>query len=278
MHLSRRMKTLQPDVDVGQFFAALRSAPARLLILDYDGTLAPFRVEREQAVPYPGVRELLTQLLAEGTTRVVLVSGRALESLVPLVAMDPAPEMWGSHGWERRTPDGRSMLKDPGPAARAGLRLAAEVTRSGRPAHWEVKPASLAVHVRGLAPEDERKLRALVSERWTAIAGEHGLELHEFDGGLELRVPGVNKGTAVDALLKECGAGVMAAYLGDDRTDEDAFRVIAGRGLGILVREELRPTAAAVWLRPPTELLDFFQRWIAACPRNPETAVPKSDW
>ena len=54
------------------------------------------------------------------------------------------------------------------------------------------------------------------------------------------------------------------AYLGDDLTDEDAFRAVATRGLGILVRQELRKTAAVAWLRPPEELLDFLHRWARA--------------
>jgi trehalose-phosphatase len=156
------------------------------------------------------------------------------------------------------------------------LQRAEDITREGWEGHWEIKPVSLAVHLRGLAAGEARRLQALVNDRWGAISKPHGLELHEFDGGLELRVPGVDKGTAVDTLLAESGAGTMVAYLGDDRTDEDAFRVLAKRGLGVLVREEWRPTAAAVWLRPPQELLDFFQRWIAACPRNQATEVRKS--
>jgi trehalose-6-phosphatase len=68
------------------------------------------------------------------------------------------------------------------------------------------------------------------------------------------------------------------AYLGDDRTDEDAFKALAGRGLAVLVREELRPTAAAVWLRPPVELLDFLQRWMTACPPRTATVARKGGW
>ena len=89
--------------------------------------------------------------------------------------------------------------------------------------------------------------------------------MHAFDGGIELRVPGRSKATAVEQLLAESGADPVSAYLGDDRTDEDAFQAIASHGLGVLVRPDLRPTAAAWWLRPPEELLDFLDQWIAAC-------------
>lgn len=65
----------------------------------------------------------------------------------------------------------------------------------------------------------------------------------------------------VERLLGEMGPGTVAAYLGDDLTDEDAFRAIRGRGTGILVREEFRPTAAGFLLKPPEDVLDFLARW-----------------
>lgn len=265
------MKILRPELDLARFFTELTQAQARLLILDYDGTLAPFQEQRDRAVPYPGVRPVLAQILAAGSTRVVLVSGRALESLAPLVGLDPAPEMWGSHGWERQRPDGRLTRSEPDARAREGLQRAQEAAGALPPANREIKPASVAVHWRGLPAAEAQALRGQMDDAWPKLCGQYGLELHEFDGGLELRVPGIDKGTVVAALLAESGPGTVAAYLGDDRTDEDAFRALAGRGLGILVREELRPTAAALWLRPPGEMLEFLHKWVAAC--LPRTAM-----
>jgi trehalose-6-phosphatase len=51
------------------------------------------------------------------------------------------------------------------------------------------------------------------------------------------------------------------AYLGDDLTDEDAFRALKGKGLSVLVRKESRTTEADCWLKPPDELLDFLKKW-----------------
>src|SRR6185437_15422137 len=58
------------------FFERLRQASSRVLLLDYDGTLAPFTPDREHAFPYPGIPELISRIVRAGT-RVVLVSGRA---------------------------------------------------------------------------------------------------------------------------------------------------------------------------------------------------------
>jgi trehalose-phosphatase len=90
---------------------------------------------------------------------------------------------------------------------------------------------------------------------------QRALVWHDFDGGIELRVPGRHKGFVVDAVLSEMGRETAAAYLGDDSTDEDAFKAIRGRGIGVLVRPQYRATAADFWLKPPEELLEFLERW-----------------
>ncbi len=63
----------------------------------------------------------------------------------------------------------------------------------------------------------------------------------------------------MDTVLSEMDRETAAAYLGDDTTDEDAFKAIHGRGIGVLVRPQFRATAADFWLQPPEELLDFLQ-------------------
>ncbi|HZD05813.1 MAG TPA: trehalose-phosphatase, partial [Longimicrobiales bacterium] len=174
-------------------------------------------------------------------------------------------EMWGNHGWERRRPGGAVERADPGPGARQGLQEALEAARREAPeGAVEVKPASVAVHVRAMAERDAAEMLEPIRTSWAAVAGQAGLELHDFDGGVELRVPGRDKGTAVEAILEGSAAGAAAAYLGDDRTDEDAFRALRGRGLAVLVRDRLRETAADLWIRPPDELLAFLERWNSA--------------
>jgi trehalose-phosphatase len=243
----------------------LKGSRENLLMLDYDGTLAPFRAERDKAVPYPGVREVIEDLMRKSSTRLVIVSGRAVSDLLPLLGLDPLPEIWGSHGWERRWPSGRYRLKEPSEKALEGLASAREwAVAEGLESLCEKKPASVAVHWRGLSEDSKEKIREIVSQAWGSIAKELVLELKEFDGGLELRVPGRNKGNAVDTILSESSRVYAAAYLGDDITDEDAFKAMANRGLSVLVRKDPRPTQAEIWIRPPEELLVFLQAWAAA--------------
>jgi trehalose-phosphatase len=244
------------------FTARLASAPQRLLMLDYDGTLAPFHEERGQAMPYPGVRGALLRILPDIKTRVTIISGRAIDDLLPLLDLDPSPEIWGSHGWEHLSADGLRQVRPLPERCGRALEEARAVAREHAFAdRCEDKPVGLAAHWRGLTTEDRDALAASVRLHWSPLAESGDLDLHEFDGGVELRAPGWDKGRVVETILAQVDPDAAAAYLGDDRTDEDAFDALSGRGLSVLVRPEIRPTRADFWLRPPEELLAFLHAW-----------------
>jgi trehalose 6-phosphate phosphatase len=245
------------------FFQTVALAPARALLLDYDGTLAPFHVQRNQAFPYPGVCEILSAISQCRHTRLVIISGRALGDLIPLLEVEPLPELWGSHGAERRLPTGERQHDSLTLQQQAGLTAAWGLAQQhGIESVCEVKPMSLAVHWRGLSPHQIENLRALVLEAWTTPSTASGLRLHAFDGGLELRPVGRHKGDAVQTICADLPPGALVAYLGDDLTDEDAFEALnGGKGTRVLVRPDVRDTVADIWLRPPTELLHFLTSW-----------------
>lgn len=255
------------EAELGSFFQRLEGAAGAVLLVDYDGTLAPFRRERAEAVPYPGIRERLRRILGAGRSRLVVVSGRAVEDLRPLLGLEPPPEIWGSHGWERLRPGGGLERFEPPREAREGLLQAEEALRELvrenvlEADQIEKKPVSVAAHVRGLPRARARSVLDSVRTAWGDVGRGPHLEAHSFSGGLELRVSGRDKGTAVQEILASEPADAPAAYLGDDLTDEDAFREMKGRGLSVLVREDWRETLADAWLRPPDELLAFLDRW-----------------
>ena len=170
------------------FFSALSVAPSRVLLADYDGTLAPFRSGRGLATPYAGVSELLSEIAAGRRTRLVLVSGRAVSDLGQHVRwLRPRPELWGSHGLERMTSEGRL---DAPPVSRAIADLLGDVARwmSARDADrlFEPKPYGFALHER-TDPGRYRRLRDAALARWSAPACRAGLLLRPFDGGIEFR-------------------------------------------------------------------------------------------
>lgn len=251
--------------EMDAFFDELRKADKRALLLDYDGTLAPFQTNRNAALPYVGVAELLVSIIMGSTrTRVVLITGRTAHELRRLLALVPAPEIWGSHGLERLRPDGQYELAPiPRPASRLMNVIDRYLQAEGLESCVERKPGAIAVHWRGRSSAED--IRGRVVRVWQELRAQSLVKLAEFDGGLEFRVVGRNKGDAVRHILAELDGATPVAYLGDDLTDEDAFKALDNRGLSVLVRKEYRPTAANIWIQPPQGLLEFLAHWLQAC-------------
>jgi trehalose-phosphatase len=248
--------------DTREFFAQLEKH-ASLLMLDYDGTLAPFTANRREAFPYDGVRERLETLLQIRKVRLVLVTGRPARELKDLIALTRPVEIWGSHGREHLLEDGSYTLEQLTRSQMQVLEdIAERLSRAGFGEALEKKPASLAVHWRSLDPAAQRELRQLTTGAFEQSGAPAELKLLNFAGGLEIRCDNIDKGTAVSRTLSTAGSQTPAAYLGDDLTDEDAFRALRGRGLTILVANEPHASAAEYWLRPPERLLAFLDTWI----------------
>jgi trehalose-phosphatase len=201
-----------------------------------------------------------------GKTRLVIISGRALDDLTPLLALKRLPEIWGSHGGERLMADGTRRTGHLVTATKDALKKAAELMGTmGRQEDIEQKPFGVALHWRDATPSQRIQRRDLLLHEIPKILAGTDLSVKAFDGGLEVRSPEISKGKALNTILDEMGTDPMVAYLGDDLTDEDAFTVMRKqlRGLGILVRETFRETKADLWIRPPGELLDFLKSWQA---------------
>ena len=262
----RSRRALEDEAQFAEFFRRLRVAPRQALLLDFDGTLAPLRMDRRAARMYRGVRSALASLAVEPQRcRVGIVSGRSLADLRRMVRLDGSVEMWGSHGLERFTLDG--WWSGPAPARAASAFIDEMLAANGD--SWrgvvERKPYGLALHLRGHLPEFADGVRREVNRLWRAPARGAGLEVVAFDGDLEFRPAGVHKGRVIERLFAELGEDAAIAYLGDGRTDEDAFRALRGRGLSVLVGPQPRASLAVAWLRPPEELLSFLVAWGRAC-------------
>jgi len=77
-------------IEVEQFMNAVAQSPVSALLLDYDGTLAPFCLNRQHALPYPGITALLQEIIVCGRTRVVIITGRNAHEVIPLLAIHPS--------------------------------------------------------------------------------------------------------------------------------------------------------------------------------------------
>jgi trehalose-phosphatase len=256
---------------VTKFFRGFANGAKPLLLLDYDGSLAPFRVDRFKARPWAGVRELLGRIQRQGVTRMAVVTGRPASEIAPLLGLDPPLEVWGLHGAERLYPDGRRELEQAPDAAWKKLEaLREQLKRDSLGGLFEDKANAVVMHWRGASPRKAKLIEKRTRALFEPLAEIDGLSLLEFEAGVELRV-GRDKGGAVEAIVQESRADAPVAYLGDDLTDESAFRAVnslGSRGLSVLTRQKWRQTAAEVWLQPPGELREFLERWIKAAARE----------
>jgi len=205
-----------------------------LLASDYDGVLARLRNDPSAAVPEPGFGNLLSAIAAAEGVTVALVSGRGVADLRRTSGLI-GPYRWvGSHGAEFDGPVSRELA-----TRRDALATTlAPLVEAVRGARLEVKPASVAVHVRQV---DDPAAAAELLARVEAVT-DPSLTPKPGKAVLEIAVTDADKGTALTRLREEVGA-IGALYLGDDVTDEDGFRALVPGDVTIKVGDG--ETAAA---------------------------------
>ncbi len=209
-----------------EFFDSLNCKQAPLLLLDYDGTLADFRINRFNAWPWAGVRELLTRVQKDNRTRLTVITGRPAGEINPLLQLETPVEVWGLHGAERLYVDGRRELEEAPPEALARLdELREQLRRNAFGGLFEDKPNAVVMHWRGHSPRQAQSIEQKTRALFEPAAQVTGLSLLPFESGIELRV-GRDKGGAVQAIVEQAEFDAPVAYLGDDLTDESAFSAV----------------------------------------------------
>jgi trehalose 6-phosphate phosphatase len=245
------MDTADLTASFQTFFKSVIKYPSFALLTDYDGTLAPFQVNRELALPYPGIPELLLRLVIKGA-HVAVVSGRPAHEMQRLLGLNSI-ELWGGHGSERLLPTGEYLRSECLSKQSTNFEILVEaLEREQLASKLELKPSGVAVHWRGSPQAEVNEMRQAAIRAFHSMSLPE-IEARDFDGGLEFRPRGVTKADAVRQIKRELPDCPMV-YLGDDYTDEDAFRALDHNDLSVLVRSEYRPTSAQLWLRPPEEL------------------------
>ncbi len=209
------------------------------LFLDFDGTLVELAETPDAIRVSPRLPHLLQRLGERLDGRLAVVSGRSIQDLERYVSCRGLA-VSGSHGLELRLADG-SFVPLAAPRKLDGMRE--EVGRFAEAAPGllvEEKPFSIAIHYRR-APERELQVRDFMAR----LAAQSGLSVQQGKMVTELRPAGADKGDAVRAFMLQAPfAGSRPVFVGDDLTDEDAFRAAAELGGGgVLVGGE-RDSAA----------------------------------
>lgn len=243
--------------------SARQQAGRLLLGLDFDGTLAPIVPRPEDAAMPAETRAVLQQLAGRPDTLVALVSGRGLQDLRHRVSVDAAFYA-GNHGLEIDGPGVHRVH----PGAQAGASTLATIARELRHRLDEVagvivedKGLSLSVHFR-MVPD--AAAAASVEETVRDVCdGVSDVRLTYGKKVVEVR-PDVDwhKGRALaflqDTLLADADRA-PTLFIGDDRTDEDAFRMVGDGGFAVFVGTPPAETAARAALGSTDQVTRFLQ-------------------
>lgn len=240
--------------------------------LDYDGTLAPFAPTPDAALPLPGIVALLQELTAAPGTRVAIVSGRPIAELRRFIDL-PAAYYIGLHGLEVSVPDaapqlaeGVGVLRAILPAIRRRMRMAL----GARPGILiEDKGAALACHYRHASAADAVTARQTLASvvrayqrRGLPITVEYGHEV------AEIRTVHANKGKTVCALLATHAPTALPIYIGDRRTNADAFMVLPPHSIAVEVGPDSEPPPGRYRLSTPDEVHRFLRAVLDARSRR----------
>ncbi|CAA0840785.1 Probable trehalose-phosphate phosphatase I [Striga hermonthica] len=244
-----------------------------VVFLDYDGTLSPIVDDPDSAFMTDEMREVVREVARFCPT--AIVSGRSSAKVYNFVRLS---ELYyaGSHGMDIKGPSkghtkgNQIILCQP---ATEFLPIIHEVEKSLLEeikhipgAKVENNKFCLSVHYRCV---EEKRWVELVDIVKSVIKEYKELRLSQGRKVMEIR-PLIkwDKGNALEFLLQSLGFAesndVFPVYIGDDRTDEDAFMVLRdrGQGLGILVSKGPKETKASYTLQEPTEVMHFLKRLV----------------
>jgi alpha,alpha-trehalase len=236
------------------------------IALDYDGTLTPIVDRPELAILPEKMRDTLEKLAQR--YNVAIISGRDVRDIRNFIKLDEIIYA-GSHGFDISSPPGTDLDFQIGedflPILNRTEKQLEENVRSIEGALIERKKFSIALHYRLVKPERIREIESMVDEildKEPKLKKGLGKKVFELKPSLEW-----DKGQALLWLMKGLGMSTsetLPIYIGDDITDEDAFRVLQNTGLGIVVRdgEQQRPSMAEYSLLNTLEVGDFLKRLV----------------
>jgi trehalose 6-phosphate synthase/phosphatase len=257
---SLRVNILNEKI-VSQMMEQFSQATKRCLLLDYDGTLAPFQKVPSMAAPSEELLQLLTQLTADPANEVVIISGRDANTLHKWLGHLPL-NMIAEHG---------ACIKQKGEHWRELIAMSTEWKEQIRPimqlfvdrcagSFIEEKKSTLAWHYRNTYPElgfmRSRELRNSLLQ----LTGNTSLQVIDGNRVLEVRMVGVDKGASSTQMINTLNPDFILC-IGDDTTDEDMFRALSDKGYTIKVGRG--NTAAQYTILSQREVYPFLRRFIA---------------
>ncbi len=239
----------------------IQQAQTIFLFLDYDGTLTPIVSSPELALCPPEVKVLLEKLGDSPYVLLAIISGRSLEDIREKVGITGLIYV-GNHGLDIQNPAGVHKKKLSPSREKELRKIIQTLQKSFREIPGillEDKGPILSVHYRNVAQKYLGWIHRVLKEtlerwkgRWKIAQGKMVFEIRpQVD---------FHKGKAVRELLKGSSGNLLPIYIGDDQTDEDAFREVKGRGITVFVGPGWLTSEAEYYLKDPSEVQEFLHR------------------
>jgi alpha,alpha-trehalase len=254
---------------IESFAAIKKSATTKSIavFLDYDGTLTPIVDTPDKAILSPQTRDVLIELSKKCV--VGIISGRDMKNVKTLVGIDSLIYA-GSHGFEITGPREFKESSSKGiaflPALDQAQKVLEEAISQIKGVLVERKKFAIAVHYRLADPADVPEIEHAVDKVNSLhqdLRKAYGKKVFELQPNIDW-----HKGKALLYLLEALGLdkeNVLSLYIGDDVTDEDAFRALENKGIGIVVWDTPFPTAAKYSLKNTDEVRTFLSLLIQIC-------------
>jgi trehalose-phosphatase len=238
------------------------------IFLDFDGTLVPIRKNPAQVRLAKRTKNILKRLADKDNMNIAVVSGRELDDIKKKIALGNIIYV-GNHGFEISGPDVDFIL----PAAKKAekwLKVVKEKLREQltgfKGVIIEDKKFSLSVHYRMAGRMKTAQIVEIISSVTAPYLRKHKIRLTKGKKVREIRPPvNWNKGRAVEKILKlgrkRTGRKRIPLCIGDDRTDEDIFRLLKNRGYTVkVVKKPDKTSSAEYYLRNTGEVKEFLSK------------------
>ncbi|MDD5505866.1 MAG: trehalose-phosphatase [Candidatus Omnitrophica bacterium] len=234
------------------------------LFLDCDGTLAPIAGAPEAAVIPPDTKKILSLLLRKRNCSIAVISGRAVSDVKRIFRLKNIIYS-GNHGLQIEGPKIKRNLPVPASYRKILQRIKARIKQrlSGiKGVLLEDKKLSLALHFRLAAKRQLTFIKDAFRESIIPYSAENKIKTSTGKKVFEVRPPlDWDKGKVVLWLLAKLAQkrkDILPVYIGDDLTDEDAFRALRSKGLTVFVGSPGK-SSAGYYLRDTREVAEFLR-------------------
>jgi len=235
------------------------------LFLDYDGTLVPFKDTPTQVATPKEIKKVIKQLIKSPKVKVIIATGRQLHDIKKLMNVKGVSFI-ALHGLDIETADGMKFCWKLATQARLLIKVIKKDMQKKlideKGAFLEDKELTIVFHYRLLAKNRIHALRETFKKIVHTRDSHNILEIINGAKIIEARPKGWNKGKGIELFLARFTAvkNILPLYIGDDITDEDAFRFLGKRGITIYVANtSKRKTSARYWVKNPNEVCSFLQ-------------------